>query len=188
MTNREKFYNVYNDVLADMLCGISDSGIKCKFCVYTTGDCFGKNCFDGIKKWLKTNRNKFNAMDSAELANILKRAFLGDKCNFCSYSSGNCFETNKSCFDGIKKWLSAPGGNELENPPAEERESTDAKKIKKMIKLTIANSHKPIYINPDWIMYMRESSHSDETFIALGAQGATVIVEEDLATIEMHIS
>lgn len=182
MTNREKFYNVDNDVLADMLCGISDSGIKCKFCVYTTGDCFGNNCFDGIKKWLKTNRNKFNAMDSAELADILKRTFLGDKCNFCSYSSGNCFETNKSCFNGIKKWLSAPGGNELENPPA------DDKKIKKMIKLTIANSHKPIYINPDWIMYIRESSHSDETFIALGAQGATVIVEEDLATIEMRIS
>lgn len=188
MTNREKFYNVDNHVLADMLCGISDSGIKCKFCVYTTGDCFGKNCFDGIKKWLKTNRNKFNAMDSAELADILKRAFLGDKCKFCSYSSGNCFETNKSCFNGIKMWLDAPGGNEPENPPAEEREITNAKKIRKMIKLTIANSHKPIYINPDWIMYIRESSHSDETFIALGAQGATVIVEEDLATIEMRIS
>lgn len=54
-----------------------------------------------------------------------------------------------------------------------------------MIKLTIANSRKPVYINPDWIMYMRESSHSDETFIALGAQGATVIVEEALADIEM---
>lgn len=54
-----------------------------------------------------------------------------------------------------------------------------------MIKLTIANSHKPVYINPDWIMYMRESSRPGETFIALGAQGATVIVEEALADIEM---
>lgn len=188
MTNREKFNSVYNDVLADMLCLASDGGIKCKFCCYTSGDCFGKNCFDGVKRWLRTNRNKFNAMDSAKLADILRRTHLGDKCQFCCYSSGKCFEKNKSCFDGIKMWLSAPGGNELENPPAEEKESIDAKKIKKMIKLTIANSHKPIYINPDWIMYIRESSHSDETFIALGAQGATVIVEEDLATIEMRIS
>ena len=119
MTNREKFNSVYNDVLADMLCSASDGGIKCKFCCYTSGDCFGKNCFDGVKRWLRTNRNKFNAMDSAKLADILRRTHLGDKCQFCCYSSGNCFEKNKSCLDGIKKWLSAPCANEPENPPAD---------------------------------------------------------------------
>ena len=187
MTNREHINQMTDEELADILCMPSDD-VRCKFCTYTKGDCFGKNCFDGIKKWLRTNRNKVNEMDNAELADILKRAFFGHKCKFCHYSIEDCFDNNKSCFDGIKMWLSAPGGNELENPPAEEREITDAKKIRKMIKLTIANSHKPIYINPDWIMYIRECSHSDETFIALGAHGATVIVEEDLATIEGYIS
>ena len=119
MTNREKFNSVYNDVLADMLCSASDGGIKCKFCCYTSGDCFGKNCFDGVKRWLRTNRNKFNAMDSAKLADILRRTRLGDKCQFCCYSSGKCFEKNKSCFDGIKMWLSAPCANEPKNPPAD---------------------------------------------------------------------
>ena len=104
MTNRDKFNSVYNDVLADMLCSASDGGIKCKFCCYTSGDCFGKNCFDGVKRWLRTNRNKFNAMDSAKLADILRRTRLGDKCQFCCYEKGDCFR--KSCLIGIQMWLS----------------------------------------------------------------------------------
>ena len=54
MTNREKFNSVYNDVLADMLCLASDGGIKCKFCCYTSGDCFDKSCIDGIETWLNS--------------------------------------------------------------------------------------------------------------------------------------
>ena len=131
MTNREKFNSVYNDVLADMLCLANDGGIKCKFCCYTSGDCFGKNCFDGVKRWLRTNRNKFNAMDSAKLADILRRTRLGDKCQFCCYSSGKCFEKNKSCFDGIKMWLSAPCANEPENPPADKH--VDLQKVSEKV-------------------------------------------------------
>lgn len=131
MTNREKFNSVYNDVLADMLCLVSDGGIKCKFCCYTSGDCFGKNCFDGVKRWLRTNRNKFNAMDSAKLADILRRTRLGDKCQFCCYSSGKCFEKNKSCFDGIKMWLSAPCANEPDNPPADKH--VDLQKVSEKV-------------------------------------------------------
>ena len=54
MTNRDKFNGIHNDVLADMLCSASDGGIKCKFCCYSSGNCFEKNksCLDGIKKWL----------------------------------------------------------------------------------------------------------------------------------------
>ena len=131
MTNRDKFNGIHNDVLADMLCSASDGGIKCKFCCYTSGDCFGKNCFDGVKRWLRTNRNKFNAMDSAKLADILRRTRLGDKCQFCCYSSGKCFEKNKSCFDGIKMWLSAPCANEPENPPADKH--VDLQKVSEKV-------------------------------------------------------
>ena len=132
-----------------------------------------------------TNRDKVNALSNREMAVLwddIKSDCAGSNCVFNA-----CPDCGGDCLKGFEAWLGLECEAE-ENPPAEEREITDAKKIRKMIKLTIANSHKPIYINPDWIMYIRESSHSDETFIALGAQGATVIVEEDLATIEMRIS
>lgn len=124
MTNRDKFNGIHNDVLADILCVINDGVVRCKFCAYEKGDCFGnscfgKSCFDGIKRWLNfmTNRNEFNEMTNAELADILRRIFFGDKCKFCSYTSGDCF--GKSCADGIKMWLSAPCASEPENPPAD---------------------------------------------------------------------
>ena len=119
MTNRDKFYSINNDVLADMLCVIGDGGARCKFCAYEKGSCFGKSCFDGIKRWLNfmTNRDEFNAMDNTELADILKQDFLGGKCKFCIYTSGDCF--GKSCAAGIERWLNAPCANEPENPPAD---------------------------------------------------------------------
>lgn len=105
MTNREKFNSVYNDVLADMLSVIIDEGVKCKFCAYTTGDCFGKSCFEGIKKWLRINRNKFNEMDNTELADILSRTLEVYTCKFCRYTKEKCL--GKSCTEGIEKWLNA---------------------------------------------------------------------------------
>ena len=119
MTNRDKFNGIHNDVLADMLCVIGDGGFRCKFCAYEKGSCFGKSCFDGIKRWLNfmTNRDEFNAMDNTELADILKRAFLGYKCKFCIYTSGDCF--GKSCAVGIETWLSVTCTNEPKNPPAD---------------------------------------------------------------------
>lgn len=123
MTNRDKFNSIHNDVLADMLCVADDGGIKCKFCSYEKGSCFGKNCFDGVKRWLRTNRNKFNKMGDAELADILRRTRLGDKCKFCYYEKGNCFR--KSCLIGIQMWLSGQRANEPENPPAENNPPAD---------------------------------------------------------------
>ena len=123
MTNRDKFNSIYNDVLADMLCVANDGGIKCKFCSYEKGSCFGKNCFDGVKRWLRRNRNKFNKMGDAELADILRRTRLVDKCNFCYYEKGNCFR--KSCLIGIQMWLSGQRANEPENPPAENNPPAD---------------------------------------------------------------
>lgn len=116
MTNRDKINGINNDVLANILCVIN-GGAECKFCSYEEGSCLGKSCFDGIKRWLNfmTNRDEFNQMSNLELADILKRAF--DKCKFCRYTSGDCF--GKSCFDGIKMWLSAPCSNKPDNPPAE---------------------------------------------------------------------
>lgn len=158
MTNRDKFNGIHNDVLADILCVANDGDIKCKFCCYK-GDCFGKSCFYGIKAWLRTNRNKFNAMPNEKLADILKRAFFGDKCKFCSYSSEDCFETNKSCFDGIKLWLSAPGANEPENPPADKVDKpqqeapAERNPDKTMINNAIAdNVNHPSHYNRDGAM------------------------------------
>ena len=118
MTNRDKFNGINNDVLAGMLCVIN-GGVECKFCVYEEGSCLDKSCFDGIKRWLNfmTNRDEFNQMSNLELADILKRAFVGDKCKFCTYTSGDCF--GKACVEGIERWLSAPCVNEPENPPAD---------------------------------------------------------------------
>ena len=64
-----------------------------------------------------TNRDKFNKMSNAELADILTWTGAGDKCKFCIYTSGDCF--GKSCAVGIETWLSVTCANEPENPPAE---------------------------------------------------------------------
>ena len=61
-----------------------------------------------------TNRDKFNEMSNAELADILGRTFGASKCKFCCYTKEICF--GKSCFDGIEMWLSASCANEPENP------------------------------------------------------------------------
>ena len=62
-----------------------------------------------------TNRDKFNKMSNAELADILSRTLGAIKCKFCCYAKGSCF--GKSCFDSIEMWLSA--SREPENPPAD---------------------------------------------------------------------
>lgn len=49
MTNRDEFNQMSNLELADILKRAFD---KCKFCTYTSGDCFGKNCVEGIERWL----------------------------------------------------------------------------------------------------------------------------------------
>ena len=117
MTNRDKFNGINNDVLADMLYTVRGNDVVCKFCAYTKGDCFGKSCFDGVKSWLNSYRDKFNKISNTELVNILKLTAVGDKCQFCCYTSGGCF--GKSCTDGIEMWLSAPCANEPKNPPAD---------------------------------------------------------------------
>lgn len=118
MTNRDKFNGINNDVLADMLCVIN-GGVECKFCAYEEGSCLGKSCFDGIKRRLNfmTNRDEFDQMSNSELADILKRAFVGDRCKFCRYTSGDCF--GKNCVEGIERWLNDTCANEPENPPAD---------------------------------------------------------------------
>ena len=126
MTNRDKFNGIYNDVLADMLYTVrGGDDVVCKFCAYTKGDCFGKSCYDGVKSWLNSYRDKFNEMSNAELVNILKRTAVGDKCQFCCYTSGGCF--GKSCADGIEMWLSAPCANEQKNPPTDKH--VDSQKV-----------------------------------------------------------
>ena len=65
-----------------------------------------------------TNRDKMLRMSNAELADILHRIFGEYKCKFCCYTREgrrgvNCF--GKSCFIGIKMWLSASCANESEN-------------------------------------------------------------------------
>ena len=129
MTNRDKFNGIYNDVLADMLYAIKDDGVRCKFCAYTKGDCFGKSCFDGVKSWLNSYRDKFNEISNTELVNILKRTAVGDKCQFCCYTSGGCF--GKNCADGIEMWLSAPCANEPKNPPADKH--VDLQKVSEKV-------------------------------------------------------
>ena len=64
-----------------------------------------------------TNRDEFDQMSNSELADILKRAFVGDKCKFCTYTSGDCF--GKACVEGIEIWLNAPCANEPDNQPAD---------------------------------------------------------------------
>ena len=62
-----------------------------------------------------TNRDKFNKMSNAELADILGRTLGADTCKFCCYAKEKCL--GKSCTEGIEKWLNA--SCEPENPPAD---------------------------------------------------------------------
>lgn len=130
MTNRDKFNSINNDVLAGMLCVIN-GGVECKFCSYEEGSCLGKSCFDGIKRWLNfmTNRDEFDQMSNSELADILKRAFVGDRCKFCTYTSGDCF--GKNCVEGVERWLNAPCANEPDNPPADKH--VDLQKVSEKV-------------------------------------------------------
>lgn len=66
-----------------------------------------------------TNRDKFNKMSNAELADILAWTGAGDKCKFCIYTSGDCF--GKSCAVGIETWLSVTCANKPENSPADNK-------------------------------------------------------------------
>ena len=63
-----------------------------------------------------TNRDKFNKMSNAELADILDGNF-DDKCKFCSCTKGYCL--GKKCVEEIETWLNTPSGNEPENQPAD---------------------------------------------------------------------
>ena len=66
-----------------------------------------------------TNRDKFNKMSNAELADILSQTLGAGKCKFCYYAKERCL--GKSCFNGIKMWLNAPCANEPKNPPADNK-------------------------------------------------------------------
>lgn len=79
------------------------------------------------------NRDEFNQKNNSELADILKRTRLGDKCKYCAYTSGDCFR--KSCLIGIEMWLSASCANEPENPPVDKHvdlQRVSARKIKEL--------------------------------------------------------
>ena len=52
-----------------------------------------------------TNRDKFNSMNNAELADILSRTLGADTCKFCCYAKEKCL--GKSCTEGIEAWLNA---------------------------------------------------------------------------------
>ena len=89
MTNRDKFNKMSNAELASVLIwtGAND---RCKFCCYTRERCFGKSCFDSIKKWLNSTcadepenppaektRDKINLMNNTDdLAVRLKEATI----------------------------------------------------------------------------------------------------------------
>ena len=76
-----------------------------------------------------TNRDKFNKISNAELANILNGLIprlcdrtVGDEvkykaCEFCYYAREDCVD--KDCVEGIETWLNAACVNEPENPPAD---------------------------------------------------------------------
>lgn len=65
-----------------------------------------------------TNRDKFNAMNNATLAEILCRNKEYSICDFCSYIDDlmSNYSCHQSCFEGVKTWLDAPC---KENPPAD---------------------------------------------------------------------
>ena len=52
MTNRDKFNKMSDIKLAIFLWRTARNKKKCEFCSYTSGDCFGKSCVDGIQMWL----------------------------------------------------------------------------------------------------------------------------------------
>ena len=52
------------------------------------------------------NRDKFNKISNAELADILSRTLGADTCKFCCYAKEKCL--GKSCTEGIEKWLNSP--------------------------------------------------------------------------------
>ena len=52
-----------------------------------------------------TNRDKFNKISNAELADILSRTLGADTCKFCCYAKEKCL--GKSCTEEIEKWLNA---------------------------------------------------------------------------------
>ncbi|WP_405750839.1 hypothetical protein [Anaerovibrio slackiae] len=58
-----------------------------------------------------TNRDKFNKISNAELANILNKAdeyeSKYESCNFCYYKHKNEDCVDKDCVQGIEKWLNA---------------------------------------------------------------------------------
>lgn len=72
-----------------------------------------------------TNREKINAMDNTELANLLSPT----SCNYCIYRGKDC--KDKSCTSGIKEWLESEGDEQevpveknpdkamINNPPAD---------------------------------------------------------------------
>ena len=64
-----------------------------------------------------TNRDKFNKISNAELADILSRTLGADTCKFCCYAKEKCL--GKSCTEGIEKWLNASCVNKPDNPSAE---------------------------------------------------------------------
>ena len=72
-----------------------------------------------------TNRDKFNKMSTAELADILGRTLGADTCKFCCYAKEKCL--GKSCTEGIEKWLNA--SCEPENPPADNKAQKTVKEI-----------------------------------------------------------
>lgn len=61
MTNRDKFNKMSNAELASVLIwtGAND---RCKFCCHTKERCFGKSCFDSIKKWLNAPVEKIKEL------------------------------------------------------------------------------------------------------------------------------
>lgn len=62
-----------------------------------------------------TNRDKFNKISNAKLADILSRTLGADTCKFCCYAKEKCL--GKSCTEGIEVWLNA--SCEPKNPPAD---------------------------------------------------------------------
>lgn len=86
-----------------------------------------------------TNRDKFNQISNAELANILNGLIprlcdrtAGDEvkykaCKFCYYEREDCVD--KDCVEGIEKWLNAPCVNKPEKPSADNKAEKLPKKV-----------------------------------------------------------
>ena len=74
-----------------------------------------------------TNRDKFNKISNAELADILSRTLGADTCKFCCYAKEKCL--SESCTEGIEVWLNTPSANEPKNPPADNKAQKTVKEI-----------------------------------------------------------